>query len=95
MKTDIEKRNGKDHLVISDSAARFNVLHAKIEFEYEKTATIINDTTNRVINANWRIFKDAMASKFDEFATDFTKQIITSLFNQISLQDLFHMEESC
>lgn len=95
MKTNVEKRNGRDHLVINELTSQYNVLLMKFDFKYEKTATIINDTTNRVINANWRIFTDAMASKCNEFIADFTKQIITPIFNQIALQDLFHMEESC
>lgn len=94
-KVQIEKCNGKDYPIISDITAKSNVLHFRIDIQYQNSATFVNEVVNRAVNANWKLCKSAIDSKFNEFITDFIGQEVISKFSHVALQDFIELKESC
>lgn len=89
-KTKIEKRNGKDYQTLTDVSTICNVQQFKINLIYQNTPKLINDLINRIVNANWRIFKSAIDSSINKFVGEFVKSFQQTIYSEIAISDYLH-----
>lgn len=89
IKANIVHRNGKDYLEISDVSSIYDISNIEIDLKYQNNIPLLNDIMKRIINANWRIFKDIIYSKLDKFIAKIIKSFMAPLCVELALQDFF------
>lgn len=94
-KTNVEERNGKGYMNITNISSHSDASNFKIDFKYSNTATFMSEIVNPVVNTNWRTFKSIVEVSLNKFIADFIQQMVTPMFNEMALQDFIHMNESC
>lgn len=98
LNTKVERRNCKDYVIINDVSSGSNsnpsvqYSHIAINFKYDNAAPILNEFLNREVNANWKMFKCMVDPSTDKLVESALPSILTPIFEQIAIQDLFEMK---
>lgn len=88
----IVQRNGKSYIVINDVSTSCDASNIQIEVTYPNASTFMSNAVNRVVNGNWRLFKDVMYASFEKYCLDILlKKYLVPILNQVACQDFINM----
>lgn len=95
----METRNCKQYIVVNNVCsgpdASLNASNIVFNFEYENTPPEINDIVNQVANAHWEAFKRIFDAGIDKLVEETVESIVSPMFNEGAIQDVFFMKEKC
>lgn len=87
----VEPRDGKHYLTINDMSFSSDLSDLHMNFEYEDIPLFLSSMVNRVVNANWRIFKPIIEPSAAIFGKGVLKSTFTPIFERFAMQDFFNM----
>lgn len=88
----IIKRDGRSYVTYSDVFTTCDAQNVQINVKYRNIPPFINDLINRIINTNWRICKESIHRKFEEYAMNIVDSMVKPVFAEMAFEDFCRMK---
>lgn len=90
LKIDVNQRNGKNFMTISDSNLTNHASYFQINYTFLNIPSTITSIVSGVVNSNWRIIKPLVDPTISRFVSDGIQKFgIQPIFNKFDLQEIF------